>query len=495
VLPVHPAAELFPLMSEAELRELGEDIKTNGLQVPITLLYTGTSPAGTSPERKDCTKYALLDGRNRLDAMELVGAQFKLVWKKGRSDWSWQLFSDEVALPVLPVESLLHCDEPVSHVISLNLKRRHLDESQRAMVAAKVATLGHGQRQSGKFAGVPTQQEMAALLNVSERSVRSAAEVRDHGAEELQHAVERGDVSVSAAAVIATESPAQQRALVARGEREILDAARSIRARKLSDRRKERIAKVAALADPGPLPRSQWPVLLADAAPQRYEEISDTAGRAIQWQYPTLSLEQLCALPVRDIVAPSAVLFFWTPATLQFQAPAILEAWGGFRIRSELVWVKTGGPGLHAIGPGTYVRYEHEHLLIATRGDMPTPPENARPPSVLYAPRREHSRKPDEAYELIERMYPELPKIELFARARRPGWDAWGNEVLPPGQSWDEIWARPFDHTPDPASPTGPPLPNSELPPAAGANTENPATHDGLDIPEFLRRSQPEVRP
>jgi N6-adenosine-specific RNA methylase IME4 len=80
------------------------------------------------------------------------------------------------------------------------------------------------------------------------------------------------------------------------------------------------------------------------------------------------------------------------------------------------------------------------------RGDEPTPPENNRPPSVLYAPRREHSRKPDEVYVLIERTYPELPKIELFERARRPGWDAWGNEV-PQVESWDEMWARPFDYS------------------------------------------------
>ena len=60
---------------------------------------------------------------------------------------------------------------------------------------------------------------------------------------------------------------------------------------------------------------------------------------------------------------------------------------------------------------------------------MPTPQPARRPPSVIHAPTREHSRKPDEAYELIERMYPELPKIELFARGRREGWTAWGNEA------------------------------------------------------------------
>jgi N6-adenosine-specific RNA methylase IME4 len=62
---------------------------------------------------------------------------------------------------------------------------------------------------------------------------------------------------------------------------------------------------------------------------------------------------------------------------------------------------------------------------------MPSPLPANRPPSVIAAPRREHSRKPDEAYEMIERMYPELPKIELFARKARAGWAAWGNEIAP----------------------------------------------------------------
>src|SRR5262249_23037626 len=97
-------------------------------------------------------------------------------------------------------------------------------------------------------------------------------------------------------------------------------------------------------------------------------------------------------------------------------------AWG-FEYKTGAVWAKD------VIGLGHFVRGQHEHLLIATRGDFPCPLPGNRPSSVIQAPRREHSRKPDEAYELIERMYPELPKIELFARNSRRGWDAWGNQA------------------------------------------------------------------
>jgi N6-adenosine-specific RNA methylase IME4 len=94
--------------------------------------------------------------------------------------------------------------------------------------------------------------------------------------------------------------------------------------------------------------------------------------------------------------------------------------------------------------PGRYIRQQHEHLLVARRGEFPTPPDKDRPSSIFSAPRRQHSRKPDEAYARIERMYPDLPKIELFARSRRPGWSAWGNEVEPadPGDMPDPEFLR-----------------------------------------------------
>jgi hypothetical protein len=86
------------------------------------------------------------------------------------------------------------------------------------------------------------------------------------------------------------------------------------------------------------------------------------------------------------------------------------------------------------VGIGFWCRNRHEILIIAVRGNMPAPPPASRPDSVITAPRREHSRKPDEAYEIIEQMYPDLPKIELLARSARDGWSQWGNEA-PAGPS------------------------------------------------------------
>jgi ParB-like chromosome segregation protein Spo0J len=97
VLRVHPEADLYPLLAEtdpAALRELAEDIQKNGLQVPIVILRTG--PRAHRIDRIDRTNYALADGRNRLDAMNLIGIDFKLVWKKGAYDWNWILVTNIV---------------------------------------------------------------------------------------------------------------------------------------------------------------------------------------------------------------------------------------------------------------------------------------------------------------------------------------------------------------------------------------------------------------
>ena len=208
--------------------------------------------------------------------------------------------------------------------------------------------------------------------------------------------------------------------IVARGEKEILDIAQSLRAEKTQQRREVRLERIAAQADAGPLPQRKFPVIYADP-PWRYE-FSATSTRAIEQNYETMSLEDICALPVGDIACNDAMLFLWVPPAILEQAFPVIAAWG-FSYRSGMVWDKD------KIGAGHWVRQQHEHLLICRRGEFPTPAPDQRPRSVLRVKRREHSRKPDEAYELIERMFPDLPKIELFARNARPSWACWGNQA------------------------------------------------------------------
>jgi hypothetical protein len=131
-LKVHPAADLFPMMSEAELRELGEDIKKNGLRSPIIIYQDDGS------EDEDPARYSLLDGRNRLDAMALVGIPFELTFKRqkrGRCK-EWTLESEPALMEVNPIHTESIAD-PYEYVISANIHRRHLTpEKRREVIAA-----------------------------------------------------------------------------------------------------------------------------------------------------------------------------------------------------------------------------------------------------------------------------------------------------------------------------------------------------------------------
>ena len=186
--------------------------------------------------------------------------------------------------------------------------------------------------------------------------------------------------------------------------------------------RAERLAgRAADLATLG-----KFTVLLAD--PPWEESRPRSASRAIGNHYPTMPTEMIKKLKVP--AADDAALWLWCGGAMLPEALAVMAAWG-FRYRSNIVWVKPS-PGM-----GIWVRAQHEHLLIGARGAMPLPA--SLPASVVHAPRGEHSAKPGEFYDLIEAAHPGLPCCELFARQRRPGWEAWGNELA--GE-----WERAAEH-------------------------------------------------
>jgi N6-adenosine-specific RNA methylase IME4 len=166
------------------------------------------------------------------------------------------------------------------------------------------------------------------------------------------------------------------------------------------------------------LPPGQFSVLYCDP-PWRYEH-APTESRAVENHYPTLELDAIKELEIP--AADDAVLFLWATSPKLAEAMEVIDAWG-FDYRTCMVWAKD------RIGMGYYARQQHELLLIARRGELPVPAETDRPASVVHAPRGKHSEKPPVFYELIERMYPNHPRVELFARVSRAGWESWGNEL------------------------------------------------------------------
>ena len=196
------------------------------------------------------------------------------------------------------------------------------------------------------------------------------------------------------------------------------------------DKRSEskKVATVAAVeeskrmrADPLPLPTdSLWQVVLADP-PWRYEHVK-TNSRAIEQQYPTMALEDICAMPVASLCAPDAVLYLWATAPKLEEALSVMATWE-FTYRTCAVWTKP------QIGMGYWFRQQHEILLVGTRGHPGAPLEALRRGSVFEAPRTKHSAKPTAVAEMIEAQYPERARVELFSRSPRRGWLAHGTDA------------------------------------------------------------------
>lgn len=136
--------------------------------------------------------------------------------------------------------------------------------------------------------------------------------------------------------------------------------------------------------------------------------------------YRTMPLSEIKDFPIP--AKEDAILFLWATSPLLPEALQIMEAWQ-FKYKGSVVWDKL------LIGLGNFFRSRHELLLYGLRGKIPCPPTSSRVPSVIIEKRTRHSAKPLKAYEVIESMYPSLSKIELFARNRRDGWDAWGDEL------------------------------------------------------------------
>lgn len=136
--------------------------------------------------------------------------------------------------------------------------------------------------------------------------------------------------------------------------------------------------------------------------------------------YPTLTVDELRAMPVAEHVADDAHLYLWTTNAFLRDSFDLLEAWG-FTYKSHLAWVKP------QMGLGNYFRISHEHVLFGVRGRLPTNTKNTM--SWFSADRGRHSAKPESFYDLVEASSPG-PYLEMFARSRRLGdWTAWGNEA------------------------------------------------------------------
>lgn len=384
-LEVHPLAQLFPLMAEDEYEALRDDIERNGLLEPIWLSGDGK----------------IVDGRHRYRACEELGREPEtLATDYGERD-----------LPEI--------------LMSLNMRRRHLNESQRAMVAARLkpylskearARMGHPKdpvkRPKPEELG-QARDHAAAKLLVSARSVTNAEKVLQHGVPELIRAVDNGTVAVSAAAKAAKLSEAEQRAMTARvvgGEAKNMSAAL----------RQNRLEKAAAQVEALAPVEGSYHVIVVDP-PWRYNHRLEDETHRGRTPYPTMTEEEIRAIEIP--AADDCTLWLWaTNAYLaDGTAARVCQAWG-FQPKTVLTWCKP------RVGVGDWLRGQSEHAILAIRGRPCI--KDPTPSTILQADAGEHSQKPQAFFDLVEAHCPGR-RLEMFACTPRPGWDQHGAALLP----------------------------------------------------------------
>lgn len=169
----------------------------------------------------------------------------------------------------------------------------------------------------------------------------------------------------------------------------------------------------------------KYDVILADP-PWEYRKV--VGSIALDNHYPSMPIDDICALPISDLAAKNCALFLWTtPPTMFEYAPKVFAAWGFRPVTKAFCWVKANKSGFGFFeGVGHYTVHNSEDCWLGIKGVMPRELHTSQ---IIFSAIRRHSQKPQEQYDKIERLYPNRRYLELFARHKRDGWDAWGNEI------------------------------------------------------------------
>jgi N6-adenosine-specific RNA methylase IME4 len=174
-------------------------------------------------------------------------------------------------------------------------------------------------------------------------------------------------------------------------------------------------------------PNRRYSIIYADP-PWSYRDTAAAGNRGAGFKYGLMAQDNIAELPVDQIAAPDCALFLWVTMPKLSEVWGVIEKWGFTYKTVAFTWIKTNRKsGTPFWGMGNWTRANAELCLLATKGKPKR--QSAAVHSVVMSPLRAHSQKPDEVRERIVKLMGDLPRIELFARERVEGWDAWGNEV------------------------------------------------------------------
>jgi N6-adenosine-specific RNA methylase IME4 len=366
----HPAADVWPMMDAKRYDELLADIREHGQRVPITIC-----------------EGMILDGRNRHRACVDLGIDPIVRDFKG-DPWalSW----------------------------SLNGARRDLEDVRRALIklrcdeesekirSEEIAAEGRRKMSSAKAGNDNASKEKTTADHTDPR-------LKSDGGKHVAREARAVDAHVSSSTMARAEFIAKRPEIaekVVSGEMKPSEAIRQIK--------RDRIEKEA------PAPTGKYRVIYADP-PWSYGNTQPDYHTEQRDHYPVMPLSDICAIPVRDWAEDDAVLFLWVTSPILEESFQVIRAWG-FKYKASFVWDKVH----HNMGHYNSVR--HEFLLVCVRGSC-QPDVRKLFDSVQSIERTEHSKKPSEFYGIIETIYTNGDRLEMFARNPRDGWKGYGHQA------------------------------------------------------------------
>lgn len=388
------------LLVKDKVKELAESIREIGLLQPIVI----------TPQK------VLVSGLHRLEACKLLGWQEVDYVEKDYSELDAELAEID--------ENLIRAELTVLE------RGEHFKRRKEIYEAKNPEAKKGGDRGNQYTGGKPRQSEIvsfshdtAAKLGVSSRTVQQEVQIAEKLTSEIKEAIKGTELEDSKKdlLMLARLEPEKQRKVVEKiitGE-----------AKKVIEARRQVIAKDVAEIE---TLRGKYRVIYADPPWQYSNNMPDNFTEQRD-HYPTMPLEEICNMPVKEITAENAVLFLWATSPILEEAFQVIRAWG-FKYKASFIWDK------QRTVMGHYNGVQHEFLLVATKGSY-QPDVRKQYPSIVSIKRGAHSEKPEIFREIIDTLYPHGKRIELFARKRVKGWDVYGNQLpdVPGRQAEDAV--------------------------------------------------------
>ena len=249
---------------------------------------------------------------------------------------------------------------------------------------------------------VNTQKELAKVAGVSHDTIAKVEKIQAKATPEIKSAIKAGEMSINQAYQTVKREEKKQEV----------------------QKRIDEYAEVQTGVIDIEKPDKKYNIVYADP-PWKYWE---SGNKNQSLHYTTMTVDEICNLPVKDITADDCILFLWVTYPILKEAFKVIESWGFEYSTAGFVWVKKNKVADSPfIGCGAWTRANSELCLIATKGKIQR--LDASVSQIIESPIEEHSKKPDVTRELIEKLVGKLPRVELFCRHPADGWDVWGNEA------------------------------------------------------------------